>query len=182
MKTRSVLASGALLVLAGSVCTMLVGSTSAQAKLRVAAQTFTQAHGLGSGCVKAFQREPVLVYDKTGSTLIGAVHEQLTVYSDGLATYSKLTPMNGDGEVSVRTLSPRNLAALVDALTAVGAQVMCDDPIQMSDVPLVTVSVLQGEGADAAAHTFSYYDASSGSQGLVEAILRDFIEAQMAGS
>ena len=181
MKTRNVLAGGALLVLGGVVCATFVESTSAQVKLRVAAKTFTQAHGPVSGCVKLFQREPVLVYDKTGGTMIGLVHEQLTVYSDGLATYSRLDPMNGDGEVSVRTLTARQLASLVDTLVAVGADSMCDDPMQITDVPLVTVSVLQGEGADAAAHSFSYFEATSGAPAIVEGILRDFIAAQMAG-
>ena len=181
MKSRSVMAGGALLVLGGLVCSTLVDSSNAQVKLRVAAKTFTPAKGPVSGCVKLFQREPVLVYDKTGGTMIGLVHEQLTVYSDGLATYSRLDPMNGDGEVSVRTLTARQLAGLVDTLVAVGADVMCDDPMQITDVPLVTVSVLQGEGADAAAHSFSYYEMTSGAPAIVEGILRDFIAAQMAG-
>lgn len=183
MKTRYSLTGGALIVLGGFVCTMLGDSTRAQTiKVKAASRSFLPARGLGTGCTNAFPREPVLVYDKTGGTLIGPVHVQLTVYSDGLATYSRIDPLDRDGQVSVRILSAGQVDALVDTLVAVGADVMCDDPTMITDVPLATVTVLQGDGADAAAHSFSYYDAASGAAALVESILRDFIAAEIEGT
>jgi len=177
MKSRYPLTAGALLVLGGFVCTMLGDSTRAQVTTRSSpSSSILQGKGLGSGCVKEFPRVPLLVYDRSGGTLIGAVHTQLTVYSDGLATYSNFDPMSAS-VASVRVLSAREVAGLVDTLAAVGAHVMCDDPMQVTDVPLATVTVLQGEGADAAAHSFSYYSVSAGAQGIVESIVQDFIAA-----
>jgi len=183
MKTRYSLAGTAVLVLGGFVCALLGDSSQAQVvKTRVASRSFSPVGGSAQGCPNPFQREPVLVYDKTGGTLLGAVHEQLTVYRDGLATYSRIDPLERDGQVSVRTLSPAEVDSILNTLLAVGAQVMCDDPTQISDVPLATLTVLQGDGPDAAAHSFSYYAVPTGGPALVESILRNFIAAQIEGT
>jgi hypothetical protein len=180
MKTRYLVATGAFLFLGGLAAAVLGDSTQAQATRT--SRTQLQARALSLGCPNAYQREPVLVYDKTGSTLIGPIHEQLTVYSDGLATYSRLDYFEPTGRVFVRTLTPAALDQLVHTLAAVGAHVQCDDPTIITDVPLVTVTVLQGDGADAAAHSFSYYDASAGAPGLVESIVQDFISTEIEGT
>lgn len=181
MKTRYLLSGGAFLVLGSIVCIALSVSTQAQG-IRATADSMRLVRGSKSACPNAFEREPVLVYDKTGGTLAGGVHYQLSVYRDGFATYSRIDPQEPDGRVSVRTLSPAALDALVDSLAAVGAEVLCDDPTEITDVPLATVTVLQGDGADAKAHSFSYYDASAGAPALVESIVQDFIAAEIEGS
>ena len=45
--------------------------------------------GPGSGVCDSISRNPVLIYDVTGGTLIGLVHRNLVVYDDGTATISK---------------------------------------------------------------------------------------------
>lgn len=133
-----------------------------------------------SSCANSMAVEPVLIYNLSGGTLLGPMHLCLVVYGDGLATISRRdssTPPAGTAES--KHVSPASLQSLSLALAAAGAELSCDQvsPV-MQDVPLATVTVFSASGTDAAAHTFSYWQASSGPYGAVESILQDFIGAE----
>jgi len=185
MKTRHAQAAAAFLVLGSLVAAALAVTTPAQSRTGSTQGTTGSIHlapRLAPACPSAFGRQPLVVYDRTGSTLVGPVHCQLSVYADGLATYSRIDFQDPDGRVLVRTLLPGAVDALVDALLAAGADVLCDDPTPITDVPLATVTVLEGRGADAAAHTFSYYAAPSNASALVESIVQEFIAVEIGDS
>ena len=121
MKTRNVhlLTGGASLALGGFVCTVLTFAQLPQTHTQTAAGrsgiTFS-----ARGCANAWAREPVLIYDSTGSTLLGPSHVQLSVYSDGLATFSRIDPTDPDGaDVMVRTLPVEIVQDLGSALKVV---------------------------------------------------------------
>ncbi len=111
---------------------------------------------MSSLSVALLMREPVLNFDVTGSTLLGAFHTRLTVYNDGLVTGSTCGGFNGEnsGGTTVATLGEVN--QLQADLIAAGGLVLPDQNIQVSDVPLTTVSVFKGT-TNARCHTFSYW-------------------------
>lgn len=179
MKTRRTLTAGAFLVTSGFLCTVMSFGAQSQTHHR----TTGSMNRIRIGCPNVRQREPVLIYDKSGSTLIGeGVHVQLSVYSDGLATYSQFDASNPTGTAIVRTLSVEAVHALVAELAEAGAETGCDEPMVISDAPLTTVTVFGAPGTDTAAHTFSYYDVSSGVFAEVESALQSFIVTQIDGA
>lgn len=103
----------------------------------------------------ATDRQPVLIHDVSGGTLLGPVQSTVVVWSSGAVTYSGQEAF-GDPVVGATSLSPAELDALMDGLAASGAQVLEDQWPQVSDVPLHTVTVL-GPTSDSTAHTFSYW-------------------------
>ncbi|MFT7670760.1 MAG: hypothetical protein ACI8X5_003473 [Planctomycetota bacterium] len=123
------------------------------------------------------QREPVVMFDVSGGTLLGAYAEHLIVYNDGYASYSIMSPFE-EARVEGRMLPGNGAANLLEELEKAGAFEMTDAEGEVSDVPLTTVTVFQG-GTNAAAHSFSYW-LSSGPQGMADDVLSDFIFAQFS--
>jgi hypothetical protein len=94
--------------------------------------------------------EPLVLWDITGWTLLGEVHGNLAVYNNGFASVS-----SANGDVRMVVIEPDVALQLRDDLIRVGAATLCDQGY-VTDSPLTTVTVL-GDGADARAHTFSYW-------------------------
>jgi hypothetical protein len=178
MKTSHLLTSGAVLAVGGFVCTMFAfGTQITPLQDGAAAKQIDHRRE----CVNARVREPVLIYDATGSTLLGPSHTQLSVYSDGLTTLSRIDPLNpGSGRVAVRMLSTEAVDALASTLAAAGAGALCDDPLSVADMPLSTITVFGLPGMGAASRTFSYWEGLSGPTLLVDSILQGFVQAEFA--
>jgi len=175
MKTTQILSRGAVLAVGGFVCTMFAFGTQI-----TPAGNGLSARSLGvERCRNTQPREPVLFYDSSGSTLLGPSHTQLSIYSDGLVTLSRIDPLeSGDGRALVRTISPQAVDSLAASLAAAGAARMCDDPMNVSDMPLTTLTVCSLPGMGDEAHTFSYWAGLTSSAAIVEAILQGFVQAE----
>lgn len=124
-----------------------------------------------------FVREPVLVYDVTGSTLLGPVHVSLKVYNDGLVSYvSRAQPILGGTDLVHTTLVP---VSVVEQLTldldAAGADVLPDSILPVFDIPVSTVSFAAEPGTKASIHTFSWLGGTTAHQ-AVGAIVNAFIQ------
>ena len=128
------------------------------------------------GCPDAIGRELLLVYDLSGSSLVGQFHTSLVVYDDGLCVISKRNqttfPIPGqDVDVDSADVGADTVAHLLSQLASLGAFKACDQQMQVVDVPLKTVTVARGS-TDARAHTFSYWFDLSG----IDATVQSFIQ------
>jgi hypothetical protein len=175
LATGTLLAVGALLFTASTF-----GAQVSQTHRRTDSAIRTAP--VNTGCANLHQREPVLIYDKSGSTFLGVFHVQMSIYSDGLATYSRIGPMEPKGSAMVRTLAQESFQGLVDNLALAGIEELCDDPRMITDMPLVTVTVFGASGTDTTAHTFSYYDAASGEYATVEWLVQRFVATEFEGN
>ena len=141
--------------------------------------------GPGSGVCDSISRNPVLIYDVTGGTLIGLVHRNLVVYDDGTATISKrdetVFPAPGtiDEDVAIVSVGQPAVRSLVSELFDEGAGTLCDQSNFFLDVPLTTVTFLRGRG-DQRAHTFSYLG-GGGDYAGVQGAISDFINTYFPG-
>lgn len=126
-------------------------------------------------CQELYRHEPVLLHDVTGGTLLGPYHTQLAVYNDGFVSFHSVTGL-GTPVVEARTayVGPEAVQALQKALQAAGAFGLCDQPLQVSDVPLQTLTVFRGDG-DAYAHSFSYW-LGTGPHAAANAAVQDFVQ------
>ncbi|MEW6074610.1 MAG: hypothetical protein AB1726_18710 [Planctomycetota bacterium] len=125
-------------------------------------------------------RDPVLIHNLAGGTLVGEVHRQLTVYDDGLAVLSRLEPWGEPaGTVAVEGIAPEILARLWDDLVLYGAGTQEDERRGGQDVPLATLTLLwNAHDGGVRAHTFSYFPAlAEGSLAAVDAVVEEFIAA-----
>ena len=134
-----------------------------------------------SPCESIWGTEPILMYDCSGGTLLGSVHEGLILYSNGLAIRTKKDVADLRGTVEFKELSSGSVRALWDELMAAGAASMCDDPVYVSDMPLTKVTVFAPADIDAVAHTYAYYLAPAGAASFVELVIRSFIETEFEG-
>ena len=100
-------------------------------------------------------REPVVMFDVNGGTLLGPVFEHLAVYSDGSASYTSFSSLAA-ASVEGTTVSADDLNRLVQDLEAAGARTLLDQQMTVTDVPLTTVTLFRGS-TDAQAHSFSYW-------------------------
>jgi hypothetical protein len=123
-------------------------------------------------CENTIQREPVLVYELVGSTLIAQIDRTLYVYADGSL---KLAEAQADslGFCLRSQTTPRDVQLLQQALVQAGGMRLCDDPRRVMDVPLNTLTLLRGD-QDARAHTFSYW-IGDGEYAQVDALIQQFI-------
>ncbi len=105
-------------------------------------------------------QEPVLVFDISGFTLTGVLHQHLAVYNNGVASISRVSggtslfPLSKDADLAF--ISSQMVEKLQKDLAAAGAPLACDEQLFVSDIPMTTVTVFRG-GTDARAHTFSYW-------------------------
>lgn len=131
------------------------------------------------GCCNTFLHEPMLVYDVAGSTLSGPTYLHLAVYDDGHALISATTDTGDPGRAATAVLARTEVQALRTALAAQGAWTQCDDTAQVSDVPLRTVTVLEGT-TRAVARTFSY-SVPNPSQAAIEQRIATLIATKFPG-
>lgn len=126
-------------------------------------------------CDNAIVHEPLLIYEVYGSTLIAPYDVTLTVYADGSL---KLVDAYATAEGVCRRAKadPRTVLGLQQVLARAGAFTLCDDTQLVTDVPLHTLTMLDGT-PDAVAHTFSYW-LGDGGYAPVDALLENFIATQ----
>ncbi|MBK8179679.1 MAG: hypothetical protein IPK67_12490 [Planctomycetes bacterium] len=123
-------------------------------------------------CENTILREPVLVYEYAGSTLVAQIDRTLYVYGDGSL---KLAEAEADslGRCLRAQTTPREVALLRQALFDAGAMGLCDDARRVMDVPLNTLTLFNG-AQDARAHTFSYW-IGDGNYEAVDGLIQQFI-------
>ena len=123
-------------------------------------------------CFNVVAHEPLLVFEVLGTTLLGQVDDTLTVYNDGTC---KLATAYADGFGQVRRveISPREVFMLYQALDQAGAFMACDDTRQFMDVPLHTVTLMNGV-QDAWGHSFSYW-IGDGNYAVIDSVLENFL-------
>lgn len=122
----------------------------------------------GLGQLDATDRQPVLVYDVSGGTLLGPVQSTVVVWSSGAVTYSRQDPFS-EPAVGTMTLAPAALEGLLQSLEDAGTGALQDQWPQVADLPLNTVTVL-GPTTSTVAHTFSYWT-GVGKYAAVDAVL-----------
>ena len=123
------------------------------------------------------QNEPVVVYNVTGGTLTGLIHRQLTVYNSGFVTIAKLDepvfPQPAEiQEVRTAQVGPQAATQLLISLVQAGAVQLEDQSFPVSDVPLKTLTILEGK-TFALSRTFSWY--VGGDYAVVDQALNKFI-------
>lgn len=134
-----------------------------------------------AACANALVHEPVVVYDISGSTLLGPFFEHLAVYNDGYAILSATTYAPDPGQCQTSSLTAAEVTQLRQDLVAAGALTLCDDTgLVPSDLPLTTVTMFRGT-TNAAAHTFSYLGGSDPVYDPVDQVLRNLITAKFPG-
>lgn len=113
------------------------------------------------GADNPIAHEPVIVYEVTGGTIAGPYDLQLTVYADGLARLSSATRTKV-GRTLTRDVGHEAAIELATELARVGAYFASDQVMTVTDVPLSTLTILQG-APDARSHTYSWWvpDASN---------------------
>ncbi len=127
------------------------------------------------GAENTIVHEPLLVYELVGSSQLAQIDLTLYVYADG---WIKLAQADADSlGFSRRALAtPRTVQALKNALMQAGAMKLFDDARTVTDVPLHTLTMMQG-AQDARAHTFSYW-VGDGEYAVIDALLEEFIVEQ----
>lgn len=132
-------------------------------------------------CTEVHAIEPVLLYRVSGSTLLGAVHLQLIVMSDGLVSLSSIDAWtNPAGSTVLASLNSEEALALADELIDAGAMQMCDDPAIVYDAPLATLTMF---AAGVPANTFSYFPvAQSRGFSTIEYVIQGFLQNRFAGA
>jgi hypothetical protein len=118
------------------------------------------------------KREPVLMFDVTGSTLTGPIHFNYIVYNDGLVTGGTCGGFAGDNSAGTANATQADVAQLASDLIAAGGLKLPDQNLTVADVPLTTVTVFKG-AEDARAHTFSYW-LGVGSYAQINTVIADF--------
>ena len=125
--------------------------------------------------------EPVVMFSITGGTLTGSIHRQLSVYNNGFATIAKLDdgPIFGLSEdVDTAGVGPAAANQFLLDLVAAGAVSLPDQQIFISDVPLNTLTILEGKQL-ALSRTFSYF--GGGQYNNVQQIIDTFIQTHFPG-
>ena len=126
-------------------------------------------------CTDFVRQQPVLIYDVTGSTLLGPVHRNLVVYGNGLASISDVSGAPPVAKAEVTNVSPDLVGTLLKDLRLAGAFTLCDQQQTILDVPLRSVTVSRGS-TDSMAHTYNYWVAGASAYAVPEQVLEDFID------
>lgn len=127
--------------------------------------------------------EPLVIWDVTGSTIGGFVHQHMAVYSDGFVTYFS---QGGDTQSaqggSTFNVDPQVAVGLLRDLANVGALSLADQPFHMSETPLKTVTVFRPSQAgfsNSIANTFSYWSSVDSPYQAAESVIGDFITTHL---
>jgi hypothetical protein len=122
-------------------------------------------------CVNSIVREPVVMFDVSGSTLLGPQALHMTVYNDGFVTISKKTTFPSAIGVESAQIPLLWVHGLVNRLDHAGALQLCDQDFTVSDIPLTSVSLIGGNGQS---HSFNYWIGTAQYQ-RTEQVMRGFI-------
>ena len=127
--------------------------------------------------------EPMVSFSIAGSTLTGTVHRQLTVYNSGFVTISKFDnqvfPTQGiTKDVQTASVSQEDALLLLIRLAQAGALTLPDQPGFVNDVPLSTLTLLEGKEL-ALSRTISWWVDPSYSG--IQSVLDDFIASTFPG-
>lgn len=129
------------------------------------------------------QPYPLVIYDVTGSTLVGPTHMHLAVYWNGQASIDrKDTLLTGDGDrVLEASATLQQLQTFNQALRSAGAGRL-SPPLntQTADLPLTTVTYFGNAKPNSKAHSFSYFDQSDRVAAVDQAI-QTFIDQIFPG-
>lgn len=123
-------------------------------------------------------REPVLLYDVTGSTVAGPTHTTLAVFSDGSVAWAVKDAANPLGTVETKTLPVARVNKLARDLQRAGAATLRDGAARpVPNVPLTTVTVFltNARAPRPTINTFSYYVADRPRMGVDE-VIQDFLD------
>lgn len=112
---------------------------------------------------------PVLMYEVAGWGFGGPIHQRLTVYSNGTASYT------GGTEGKFTFVPQEAIKALRKNLREANAHNLCDIQEFVSDLPQTHVTVFQGTGADLRAHIYTYFTAATPDHQKVELLVHGFI-------
>lgn len=113
------------------------------------------------GCANTLDQEPLVMFDVTGFTLAGLLHEHLCVYDNGVVTISRVSggtplfPLTNAADIAF--ISPNDARNLHKTLTQAGAFRACDEQLSVADLPMSTVSIFRAGATDDRVHTFSYW-------------------------
>ena len=147
------------------------------------AETTQVAIGPVSVC-NSIDSSPVLIYNFAGGTLTGTLHTQFAVYTNGLATISRVNNLvfptgTDDVDAALTYVDPTLVKNLAKQLVKRGAFKLCDQSLAVADIPLTTITVIN-EGPTTRAHSFSYW-VGSDEYAEVHALVQDFINTTFPG-
>lgn len=129
-------------------------------------------------CNNIFPQEPLVVFDVSGYSLTGLIHQHLTVYSSGLVSISaagggtQLFPFSSKADVAFLQIS--EVEKLWTKVIQDGAMSICDENAFVADLPLTTITVHRG-ATNSTARTFSYYFPMSPESNAVANHISEFI-------
>ena len=138
-----------------------------------------QGGGGGGGCAEQHDVQPMLIARSSGDTLLGPVFQLLTVYSNGEMSLSRVDPVDAAPKISTAVLGKGELLALMHQLRTAGALSMCDQAVQITDVPLQTITIFMGSDGLSRANTFSYYS-GFGEHAAIDVVLSDLVANHFA--
>jgi hypothetical protein len=129
-------------------------------------------------CPEVDPTVPIVMLETAGFGFGGAIHRRLTVYSNGLATYSEagggvLGPASS--HAAFTHVDAADVAKLRKDLRQAGVFELCDLEQIVADIPMTQITAFRGKGADLEAHTYSYYFAQTAAHSAVEGILNALI-------
>ena len=128
---------------------------------------------VGTPVPNTIKREPVLVYDLSGTTLVGEYHTNVVVYNDGFTVFSRrdvtvFPEPDVVEDVATGFATQNQVKTLVAQLTELGAAHEIDADFAFFDVPLATVTFFPKAAPRARANTYSF--SSIGTSGVEDAI------------
>lgn len=126
-----------------------------------------------TACGNFLKQEPILMYDVSGSTIAGPIHQHLTVYNNGFVTFSEIQLGTLDNRALTTQVSLSEVQALLQGLRDTGAYQLCDGHSIGNDIPQKSVTVFQG-ATDARAHSFNFYTGSAFTD--FQILMLDFID------
>jgi len=112
-------------------------------------------------CQNTLDQEPLVMFDVTGYSLTGIIHEHLCVYDNGVVTISRVSggtplfPLTNAADVAFVT--PTQARNLHKSLIQGGVLRACDEPLAVADLPMTTVTLFRSGRTDDRVHTFSYW-------------------------
>lgn len=118
---------------------------------------------------------PLVSMEVSGGTLTGLIYARLSVSDDGIATYVAGGGMTQPMAATIQTVSvpPSAIQQLQKDIRESHAFTLCDVATVVNDMPMTTVTVFSG-GADARAHTFSYFFPAIGDNSKLHDALTKF--------
>ncbi|MEM7305820.1 MAG: hypothetical protein AAF682_04085 [Planctomycetota bacterium] len=135
----------------------------------------------GAPAVGGITNEPMVVFDVTGPTFAGSIHEHLAVYNNGFVTISKRNDNpfgNLDVDVQTANVGADGALKLLLDLIGSGAVTLPDQSGTASDIPLTTLTIAEGQEI-ALSRTFSYWSAPQ--YNGVAGVMNDFISTTFPG-